>query len=188
MDRIAVHYHRPGGDYAGWSLWTWEHPGGANARALRPSSIDTFGAVFLVRVPAPAAGGFLPFHPDSGRYDRPDRIWEPACGLEVWIKSGVAQLFTKRPSLAPSLGRAYVDGWKTLTVVLEHAARPGALVPSGFVLTDEAGREQPVLRVHGEGTCVELTVAEALPHCERRAAAWQGQYGCRPSATSEPVA
>ena len=83
--------------------------------------------------------GILPFHPDSGRYDRPDRLWRGDLGPELWLKSGVAELFSHEPSTRPAILRAYVDGRTAITAVLQHAFPPGGLLPGSFRLQDAAG-------------------------------------------------
>jgi hypothetical protein len=44
-DVLSVHYHRPCGDYGGWSLWTWKAGTGEAARDVRPSGRGALGGL-----------------------------------------------------------------------------------------------------------------------------------------------
>ncbi len=172
MTALTVHYRRPNGDYDGWALWVWEHPGGANARAVAPREIDAFGALFTLEVPPEVRLGLLPYAPATSTYDRPDRIWEPALGAEVWLKSGSPTIYVSAPPLMPSLLRAFVDGKHGVTAVLEHPLPARLLTPALFRLKDAKGAYVPVTTVEGAELCLALATQVVLPHREDAAAAW----------------
>ena len=47
FDKVTVHYNRPDGDYAQWSLWSWGiHTG--KSEALNAEGKDDFGVYFVV--------------------------------------------------------------------------------------------------------------------------------------------
>lgn len=91
---VVLHYHRPDGDYRGWSLHCWDGPARPTAwqQRLQPAGRDEFGLVFRV----PMAPGAPRLHfilcTDEAR-DRPeDRVLRlDQTGHEVWLLAGQPQ-------------------------------------------------------------------------------------------------
>jgi pullulanase len=148
---ITVHYHRPQGDYSGWTLWTWDDRNEQDSREIAPSETDDYGLVFEVERKNYGVDGvqigLLPKLGDWASKDGPDRIWFPYMGNEVWILAGNEELFTERPDTTPWVIGAFVDGKRSITVALSTAPRKADLKPENFVLTDQGGSDVPVTEV-----------------------------------------
>ncbi|MCK4547810.1 MAG: type I pullulanase [Candidatus Eisenbacteria sp.] len=117
--RFLVHYHRHGGDYDGWTLWTWDDKTDQDSRELESTGRDDYGLIFVVDRSLYGAGlqiGILPKFGNWENKDAPDRIWTRELGSEVWILSGHPKLFGEKPDVAPAAA-----GAATLTV---HYHRP----------------------------------------------------------------
>jgi pullulanase len=169
---LTIHYHRPDGDYDGWALWVWEHPSGAAARTIAPAANDAFGAVFTVAAPPAGRLGVLPYRPAAAVYDRPDRIWDAEMGAEIWIKRGAERIHGEPPPLLPALLRAFVDGKRRVTAVLEHPLAARMTTPAAFRLTNRKGAAVAVAGVEGDAAVLSLATHVLLPHREADAAAW----------------
>lgn len=172
MTVLAIHYHRPDGDYDGWALWVWEHPSGAAARAIAPEAIDAFGAVFTIAEPPAGRLGILPCRASASSYDRPDRIWDATLGSEIWLKRGTGRIHAEPPPLLPSLLRAFVDGKHGLTAILEHPLAARLMTPAAFRLRNRKGAPVAITGIEADGAFVSLATHGLLPYREADAAAW----------------
>jgi pullulanase len=163
---ITVHYHRPRGDYYGWTLWTWDDTTELDSREVSASGQDDYGIVF--RLKREGYGdctqiGLLPKFGNWASKDEPDRIWYPYMGTEVWILGGNDKLFTEIPDTTPWIVGAFVDGKRVVTVSLSVPIQAGQLKPENFSLKDEAGAQIEVTDVRqvppGHGTTYRVGVS-----------------------------
>jgi pullulanase len=146
--QLTVHYHRPGEDYGGWTLWTWDDKTEGDSQELPAEEQDDFGLVFAVIKKDYGDGtqiGLLPKYGNWADKDAPDRVWFPFLGSEVWIVSGDAELYSERPDISPWVRGGFVDGPDLVTVSLSRSMAADRIVPQKFTLRDEAGQEIPVL-------------------------------------------
>jgi pullulanase len=147
---ITVHYHRPRGDYDGWTLWTWDDATDEDSNEIMPSGTDDYGLIFKVDPSMYGAGtqiGLLPKYGDWADKEGPDRIWYPFHGAEVWILGGEDDLFTEVPDTTPRLLGAFVDGKSVITLSLSTVLGEDALVPENFAIKDEAGNPIPITAI-----------------------------------------
>jgi pullulanase len=147
---ITVHYHRPRGDYDGWTLWTWNDATDQDSREIMSSGSDAYGLIFKVDPKMYGDGtqiGLLPKFGNWADKDGPDRIWYPFKGPEVWILAGDDELFTEIPDITPRLLGAFVDGKSVITLSLSTLLEEDAIVPGNFAIKDENGAAIPVTAV-----------------------------------------
>ncbi len=147
---ITVHYHRYQGDYAGWTLWTWDDKTDKDSKEIFSSGKDDYGLIFKVKPSDYGDGTQVGLLPKFGNWvskDPPDRIWFPFMGDEVWILSHNPELFTKEPDTTPWIIGAFVDGKNQITISPSTPIKPALLKPENFHLLDESGREIPILEV-----------------------------------------
>lgn len=107
---VRVHYHRPDGNYGGWSIYafydTTEYPGDYNSGLVPVTNYDAYGAYFDVAVTANAQNlGLIihnPFAPGGDQKDPgPNEFVDPATeGYEYWGYSGIGKLYKSQPSLS----------------------------------------------------------------------------------------
>ncbi len=97
----VIHYHRPGGDYAGWGLHLWGDglaPGvGTDWSTPRmPDGFDDYGAFFRIPLSDPTQPvNFIVHKGDEKDPDR-DRSYIPAHHYQVWLQSGDAAVYAQR--------------------------------------------------------------------------------------------
>lgn len=98
-----VHYQRPGGDYAGWSLHVWgtglaagEATGWTSPKAF--SGSDAFGRSATIQVSNTAAQVGFVIHSGDLKDTANDRFFVPANSPEIWIRQGDATVHTSNPS------------------------------------------------------------------------------------------
>lgn len=147
---LTVHYHRPQGDYQGWTLWTWDDKADQNSREIYSSAKDDYGLVFKVERANYGDGtqiGLLPKFGNWSSKDAPDRSWYPYMGEEVWILGGREELFTKKPDTTPWIVGAFVDSARVVTVSFSAALKKEDLKPASFILTDDKGQEVKIKEV-----------------------------------------
>jgi pullulanase len=106
---IRVHYHRPDGNYSGWTVYafdnTTENTGNYGGGPVQVTGTDSFGAYFDVGVTTGAQEvGIIihnPTEPGGDQKDTPNNLFvDPATqGIEFWAYSGIAKLYTSAPSL-----------------------------------------------------------------------------------------
>lgn len=108
---LTVHYHRIDGDYAGWSLWTWDDAANGGGSAVQPVARDDFGLVFELDDEHLASQriGLLPRKGDFERKDRWDRFWSPDSGAEIWIVSELEPVFATREEIPAGILDARVE-------------------------------------------------------------------------------
>ena len=107
---IRIHYHRPDGNYSGWTVYafdnTTENTGNYGGGPVQVAGTDSFGAYFDVGVTAGAQEVGLIIHnptaPAGDQKDTPNNLFvDPSSqGLEYWAYSGTAKLYTSAPSLS----------------------------------------------------------------------------------------
>jgi len=106
---IRVHYHRPDGNYSGWTVYafdnTTENTGNYGGGPVQVTGTDSFGAYFDVGVTTGAQEVGIIIHnptaPGGDQKDTPNNLFvDPATqGIEFWAYSGIAKLYTSAPSL-----------------------------------------------------------------------------------------
>ncbi|MDU0291974.1 pullulanase-type alpha-1,6-glucosidase [Saccharothrix longispora] len=91
-NRAVIHYNRPDGDYAGWTLYHWTgslepSPGWNQSRV--PDGADGFGAYWSVALEPGAPGLSNIIHKGDAKDPGPDQFLDVAgTGHEVWYVSG----------------------------------------------------------------------------------------------------
>jgi pullulanase len=106
---IRIHYHRPDGNYSGWTVYafdnTTENTGNYGGGPVQVTGTDSFGAYFDVGVTTGAQEVGIIIHnptaPGGDQKDTPNNLFvDPATqGIEFWAYSGIAKLYTTAPSL-----------------------------------------------------------------------------------------
>ncbi len=107
-NHIRVHYHRPDGIYAGWTVYafgnTTEDQGNYGGGPVQASGSDNFGAYYDVGITAGATDvGIIVHNPTAPGGDvkdpGPDEHVNPSTqGIEYWQLSGTVGLFTSQPA------------------------------------------------------------------------------------------
>ena len=147
---ITVHYHRPRGDYDGWTLWTWDDATDEGSQEIMPAGTDDYGLIFKVDPSMYGNGtqiGVLPKYGNWADKEGPDRIWYPFLGDEVYILGGEDELMTEVPDTTPRLLGAFVDGKSVITLSLSTVLEEDALIPENFAVKDESGNAIPVTAI-----------------------------------------
>ena len=102
---IRVHYFRPDGNYAGWTIYAFFDTTEPNNFAGGPVAVtgsDSFGAYFDVGVSANAQNVGLIIHKGDLKDPGPNQYVDPATqGKEFWELSGSDVLLTYRPPTGP---------------------------------------------------------------------------------------
>ena len=104
-DVLVVHYKRYGGDYDGWTLWTWDDKTDQDPQELERVGQDESGLIFAVTKSEYGDGtqiGLLPKYKEWESKDPPDRIWTADMGDTVWILAGNPDLQTSQPDEGPT--------------------------------------------------------------------------------------
>ncbi|MGB6688772.1 MAG: pullulanase-type alpha-1,6-glucosidase [Terracidiphilus sp.] len=106
---IRIHYHRPDGNYGGWTVYafdnTTENTGNYGGGPVRVTGTDSFGVYFDVGVTTGAQEvGIIIHNPTASggdQKDTPNNLFvDPATqGIEYWAYSGIAKLYVTAPSL-----------------------------------------------------------------------------------------
>jgi pullulanase len=106
---IRIHYHRPDGNYSGWTVYafddTTENTGNYGDGPVQVTGTDSFGAYFDVGVTTGAQEVGIIIHDPTAsggdQKDTPNNLFvDPATqGIEYWAYSGIAKLYTSAPSL-----------------------------------------------------------------------------------------
>ncbi len=104
---IRIHYFRPDGNYAGWTIYAFfdtTEPNNFQSGPVAVTGTDSFGAYFDVGVTATAANVGLILHKGDLKDPGPNQSVDPATqGNEFWELSGSDVLLTKRPPTGPDL-------------------------------------------------------------------------------------
>ena len=99
---IRVHYFRPDGNYAGWTIYAFGDTTEPNNFAGGPvpvTGIDNFGAYFDVGITTGAANVGLILHNGNTKDPGPNQFVDPATqGNEFWELSGSDTLKTTQPA------------------------------------------------------------------------------------------
>ena len=113
QDYAVVHYHRPDGDYAGWTMYHWTgsaEPAPSWEQSRVPDGTDAFGAFWKVPLldGAPAFNYIL--HKGDTKDPGGDQTLDlDGTGHEVWFLSGEADANGRASYLLPVLGGPGVD-------------------------------------------------------------------------------
>ncbi|WP_353063777.1 pullulanase-type alpha-1,6-glucosidase [Tunturibacter psychrotolerans] len=107
--KIRIHYHRPDGNYSGWTVYafdnTTEDTGNYGGGPVQVTGTDSFGAYFDVGVTAGAQEVGIIIHnptaPGGDQKDTPNNLFvDPSTeGFEYWGYSGIGKLYKSQPSL-----------------------------------------------------------------------------------------
>ena len=105
---IRIHYHRPDGNYSGWTVYafdnTTENTGNYGGGPVQVTGTDSFGVYFDVGVTTGAQEVGIIIHnptaPGGDQKDTPNNLFvDPSTqGIEFWAYSGIAKLYTLRPA------------------------------------------------------------------------------------------
>jgi len=100
---IRIHYHRPDGNYSGWTIYafydTTENTGNYNGGPVQVTGTDSYGAYFDVGVIAGAQNvGLIIHNPTAPGGDvkdpGPNEFVDPSTmGNEFWAYSGIGKLY-----------------------------------------------------------------------------------------------
>jgi pullulanase len=106
---IRIHYHRPDGNYSGWTVYafydTTENTGDYGGGPVQVTGTDTYGAYFDVGITAGAQNvGLIIHNPTAQGGDvkdpGPNEFVDPSTeGIEYWAFSGIGKLYRSAPSL-----------------------------------------------------------------------------------------
>ncbi len=109
-NHIRIHYHRPDGNYSGWTVYayddTTENTGNYGGGPVQVAGADGYGAYFDVGVIAnPHVVGLIIHNPTATGGDQkdpgPNTFVDPSAeGNEYWAVSGTAKLYTSTPNLS----------------------------------------------------------------------------------------
>ncbi len=101
--KIRVHYHRPDGNYSGWTVYafddTTENTGGYGTGPVQVAGTDSYGAYFDLGVIIGAQQvGIIIHNPTASGGDQkdpgPNEFVDPAnMGSEYWAYSGIAKVY-----------------------------------------------------------------------------------------------
>ena len=107
---IRIHYHRPDGNYSGWTVYafydTTENTGDYNGGPVQVTGTDGYGAYFDVGVTSGAQNvGLIIHNPTAPGGDQkdpgPNEFVDPATmGNEYWAYSGIGKLYDKPINLS----------------------------------------------------------------------------------------
>jgi pullulanase len=107
---IRIHYHRPDGNYTGWTVYafydTTENTGDYGGGPVQVTGSDSYGAYFDLGVIANAQNvGLIIHNPTASGGDQkdpgPNEFVDPATeGFEYWAYSGIGKLYTSQPNLS----------------------------------------------------------------------------------------
>ncbi len=133
---LTIHYHREDGVYDGWGIHLWNavesSPGGLFivngsqydwSTPLPPTETDDFGASWAVPIAYPDRElGFI-IHNGDNQDPGPDMSWgDYDAHPEIWILSGITQIFTAEPNPDVRLVSAESNGANTITLTLSQDA------------------------------------------------------------------
>jgi len=110
---VALHYHRPDGNYAGWGVHAWKRSPGSSDQPLdgvswfsplTPDGKDDFGPYWIMKIADFGKTGIVHYiihKGDSKDQGGKDMEFNSAAMKEVWVVSGDSKLYpTKDAALA----------------------------------------------------------------------------------------
>jgi len=121
---LKIHYHRPEGDYANWTMWTWDLSNNEKKYDINPIKNDSFGTIFkldLEKYDGCESIGILPKFGDWEEKDGGDRIYNLDNKKDIYIVSGKPEIFYKKPDITPFISKVFIDGKKTISVILSKS-------------------------------------------------------------------
>lgn len=112
---LVLHLFRPGGDYAGWGLTTWETTEAGKVKKMLAglaspmvaSGVDEFGAYWVLQAKdyGDRRVGFL-LHKEKERDAAGlERAWFPPAARQVWLNSGDGEVYFSREKAIGARGR-----------------------------------------------------------------------------------
>ncbi|GAA3005274.1 alpha-amylase family glycosyl hydrolase [Actinokineospora diospyrosa] len=91
-NRAVIHYHRPTGDYPGWTLYHWtgsQHPSPDWSASSPPTGQDAFGALWSIPLTTDTGGLSHIIHQGDTKDPGADQYLDVnTTGHEVWFTSG----------------------------------------------------------------------------------------------------
>jgi pullulanase len=107
---IRIHYHRPDGNYSGWTVYafdnTTENTGNYSGGPVQVTGTDSYGAYFDVGITTGAQEvGIIIHNPTAPGGDQkdpgPNEFVDPATqGIEYWAYSGIGKLYNTAVNLS----------------------------------------------------------------------------------------
>jgi pullulanase len=107
---VRIHYHRPDGNYSGWTVYafdnTTENTGDYDSGPVQVTGTDNYGAYFDVGITTGAQEvGIIIHNPTAPGGDQkdpgPNEFVDPATqGIEYWAYSGIGKLYNTTPNLS----------------------------------------------------------------------------------------
>ena len=107
-DSVALHYHRPDGNYAGWGVHAWKRAPGASDQPLdgvswfsplKPDGTDDFGPYWIMKIADFGKTGIVHYiihKGDSKDQHGKDMEFDTAKVKEVWVMSGDVTLYPSK--------------------------------------------------------------------------------------------
>jgi hypothetical protein len=134
---VQVTYHRFDNAYDRPGLWVWnpDRQDSIEAREVFPSSTNSEGAVFEIRMAdlgiqgqAGERIGIIPRLRSSWDFkDGNDRFWTAALGNAIWLVQGENSVYTERPVLEPAARRALLEDERTVRFMTNRALSDAVL-------------------------------------------------------------
>lgn len=171
MDKLTVHYYRYDGDYADWTLWTWNAANNQNSRELQATSQDSTGLLFQIKKSDYGDGlqiGLLPKYKAWESKDMPDRVYIPKMGNEVWIVQNDEKLYDRKPDLRPSIRGARLETPEYIQVQLWKSLTLSELTITLFQVKDSSNKNIPISKVQlwpqgsDKSRVVQITLSHPL--------------------------
>jgi pullulanase len=110
---VRIHYYRPDGSYANWSVYSFnntQEPNDYNDGPVFQTGSDAYGAFFDISVP-PTGGdlGFIVHNTSTGNKDPgPDmHLAVSANQTQAWVISGDSTVYTSQPSAGQILSAGF---------------------------------------------------------------------------------
>jgi pullulanase len=150
MDKLVVHYYRYDGDYADWTLWTWNAANNQNSKELKAVSQDSSGLIFQLKKADYGVEnqiGLLPKYRAWESKDSPDRIYRAKMANEVWIVQGDDKLYERKPDLRPSIRGAQLETSDTIQLHLWKSLTLSELTITLFQVKNTANNIIPLSKV-----------------------------------------
>ena len=131
---IRIHYHRPDGNYSGWTVYafydTTENTGNYGGGPVQVTGTDSYGAYFDVGVTSGAQNvGLIIHNPTAPGGDQkdpgPNEFVDPSTmGNEYWAYSGIGKLYNE--AINVNNPNALLPGYARI-----HYFAPTATTPTG---------------------------------------------------------
>jgi pullulanase len=127
-DGVArIHYHRPDGEYRGWTLHVWEDTieDVVWGQGLPSAGTTEYGVFWDVRLSEGAERVGLIIHNGGQKDPGPDLFLRPAeHGREIWLLSGSANIHSEEPRADTGAGNGDIDVQRAHWVARDLIAWP----------------------------------------------------------------